>query len=179
HAASKTEAKSEAGNSVRNSARGSLRLRLLSGAASLALPVASMMAIGICVPGIALAQTTVNPVQTTTFTLDPAQSQIIFGGGTNIDTTATVGSDGINGGNGTAWTVTNQGSIQGDLNGVFLDGAGSNLINSGSITATNTSGFGGVFLANGGAVTNDVNGTISGANAGVNVNNGTGTVTNS
>ena len=73
HAASKTE--SANGSNSTRTGRNSLRLRLLSGAASLALPVASMIvAVGVCVPDAAHAQTTVNPVQTTTFTLDPAQN---------------------------------------------------------------------------------------------------------
>ena len=71
HAASKTEARNEL-NNVCHAVRRSLRMRLLSGAARLALPMASMIAaLGVCLPGNAQAQNVVNPVQNTTFVIDP------------------------------------------------------------------------------------------------------------
>src|SRR5258708_29839086 len=73
-----------------------IRARLLGGASSVALSVASMIvALGVCMPGDARAQTTVNPNQTTTFTLDPLQNPIVFGPATNIDTSATIPADAI------------------------------------------------------------------------------------
>jgi outer membrane autotransporter protein len=157
-------------------ARSSIHARLLSGASSLALSVASMIvALGVCVPGDAQAQTTVNPVQTTAFTLDPAQNPIIFGAGTNIDTTATGFPDAVFGANGTAWTVTNQGTLLGSLRGVFSSGAGSALTNSGSITGAADAG---IELFAGGTVVNQVGGTISGRLSGIKVSNGVGDITN-
>ena len=164
-------------NSVCRAVRRALRVRLLSGASSLALPVASMIVtLGVCVPRDAQAQTTVTPVQTTTFNLNPFESQIIFGAGTNIDTTATAGVDAIFGDTSTIWAVTNQGTIQGSLRGVFLGGAGSSLINSGTISQTgNLVNSAGVRLDNGGTVTNQANAAIIG---GVEIDGAPGTVTN-
>ena len=167
----------ESRNSVCRAVRRALRVRLLSGASSLALPVASMIVtLGVCVPRDAQAQTTVTPVQTTTFNLNPFESQIIFGAGTNIDTTATAGVDAIFGDTSTIWAVTNQGTIQGSLRGVFLGGAGSSLINSGTISQTgNLVNSAGVRLDNGGTVTNQANAAIIG---GVEIDGAPGTVTN-
>ena len=164
-------------NIVCRAVRRALRVRLLSGASSLALPVASMIVtLGVCVPRDAQAQTTVTPVQTTTFNLNPFESQIIFGAGTNIDTTATAGVDAIFGDTSTIWAVTNQGTIQGSLRGVFLGGAGSSLINSGTISQTgNLVNSAGVRLDNGGTVTNQANAAIIG---GVEIDGAPGTVTN-
>jgi hypothetical protein len=101
-------------NIARRAVRSALRARLLSGAASLVLPLASMIVtFGVCVPGDAQAQTTVTPVQTTTFTLTPFQNPIVFGAGTNIGTPATLALDAVFGNNTIAWNVTNQGTIQG------------------------------------------------------------------
>jgi hypothetical protein len=163
HAALKTEARNESKN-VCHAVRRSLRMRLLSGAARLALPMASMIAaLGVCLPGNAQAQNVVNPVQNTTFVIDPTQNPIAFGAGTNIDTTAVVDSDGVFGAAGTAWTVSNQGIINSTFHGVSLAGAGSSFINSGTISATsNLVTSAGVFLGNVGTVTNQANGTISG-----------------
>ena len=135
-----------------------IRARLLGSASGVALSVASVaVALGVCVPGPAQAQTTVNPVQTTTFTLTPAQNPIIFGTGTNINTSAGTGA--VNGGLNTAWTVTNNGTLIGGDIGVFLAGAGSSLTNSNSISGTTDNG---VQLFDGGTVINQVGGTISG-----------------
>jgi outer membrane autotransporter protein len=135
-----------------------------------------IVTLGVCVPRDAQAQTTVTPVQTTTFTLTPSQNPIIFGAGTNIDTTAAAGVDAVFGDTSTIWAVTNQGTIQGSLRGVFLGGAGSSLINSGTIAQTgNLVTSAGVRLANGGTVTNLVNATISDL---VEIDGAPGTVTN-
>ena len=176
HAASKVES----GNGSTKIVRSSLRLRLLSGAASLALPVASMIvAVGVCAPDAAHAQTTVNPVQTTTFTLNPAQNPITFGSTTNIDTTSSSSSHAVAGGTGTAWTVTNQGRIAGARAGISLDGAGSSVVNSNTIISTvNVIGGGGVVLNNGGTVTNQANATITAVTDGVSIQGAAGSVTN-
>ena len=130
-----------------------IRTRLLSSASGVALSVASVVvALGICAPSAAQAQTTVNPVQTTTFTLTPAQNPIIFGTGTNIDTTT--GTNAVNGDLNTAWTVTNNGTLRGKI-GVFLGGAGSSLTNSNAISGTTDNG---VQLFDGGTVINQVGG---------------------
>jgi outer membrane autotransporter protein len=180
HATSKTESGNGSENIVRHAARSSLRLRLLSGAASLALPVASMIAAAsVCVSGAAHAQTTVNPVQTTTFTLNPAQNPITFGSTTNIDTTSSSSSHAVAGGTGTAWTVTNQGRIAGARAGISLDGAGSSVVNSNTIISTvNVIGGGGVVLNNGGTVANQANATITAVLDGVSIQGAAGSVTN-
>ena len=72
----------------RRDLHGDRRVRLLSGTSYLTLSLAWMMvALGVCVPGDARAQTTVNPVQNTVFTLDPAQNPITFDATTNITIT--------------------------------------------------------------------------------------------
>jgi len=181
HAASKTESENGSDNIARRAVRSSLRLRLLSGASSLALPVASMIAaVGICAPSAAHAQTTVNPVQTTTFTLIPAQNPTIFDTGTNINTTPTVGASGVSGDASTQWTIVNKGSIAADYRGISLDGAGSNVTNHGTISQTdNLVGSAGIFLGNGGLVVNTAGATISTFSEGVLVDNGLSTVVNS
>ena len=158
-----------------HAAGNSIRTRLLSSASGVALSVASVVvALGICAPSAAQAQTTVNPVQTTTFTLIPAQNPIIFGPTTNIDTSGSV-SNAVDGDAGTVWTVTNDGTLRGGDNGVFLDRAGSSLTNSKSISGA---GFSGVQFFNGGDVFNQVSGTISGQLFGINITKNVGTVTN-
>src|SRR5262245_37626725 len=100
---------------TRRAAHSYMHAHLLSGTSCLTLSIAStILALGICMPGDAQAQTTVNPVQTTTFTLDPAQNPITFGPATSIDTSATFNSDAVSGDTGTAWNVTNQGILQGN-----------------------------------------------------------------
>lgn len=180
HVASKTES-GNGPNIVRRAPRSSLRLRLLSGAASVALPVASMIAAaGVCVSGAAHAQTTVNPVQTTTFTLVPAENPIVFDTGTNIDTTATVGANGVSGDTSTQWIIGNKGSIAADYRGISLDGAGSSVTNHGTISQTdNLVGSAGIFLGNGGFVINTAGAKINTFSEGVLVDNGLGTVVNS
>src|SRR5262249_28619139 len=107
--------------------RGDKRALLLSGTSSLALSIAStIVALGVCMPGDAVAQTTVNPVQSTTFILDPAQNPITFDATTNITITGSTAAT-VSGGSGTAWDVTNLGTLKGTSNGVFLNGAGSKL----------------------------------------------------
>src|SRR5258707_10210785 len=151
-----------------------IRARLLGGASSVALSVASMIvALGVCMPGDAQAQTTVNPVQTTRFDLLPAQNPIVFGAGTNIDTTATANVDAVDGGNGTAWDVTNQGKILGANIGIFLIGAGSSVTNANTISGATSNG---VQLFAGGAVTNPQGATISGGVKGVEGQGGPGAI---
>ena len=155
--------------------RNSIHARLLDSASGVALSVASVVvALGICVPGAAQVQTTVNPVQTTTFFLTAAQNPIIFGPTTNIDTSGT-DTNAVNGNAGPAWSVTNNGTLLGGHTGVFLDTAGSSLTNSKSISGAT---FDGVQLFNGGTVVNQVGGTISGQQIGINITKNGGTVTN-
>src|SRR5262249_24378054 len=148
-------------NKSRNT-RSAIRKHLLNGASGFAFSVASMVvALGICTPGDAWAQTTVNPVQTTIFMLSAAQNPITFGPQTNIDPSATAGSTAVFGNNSTACNVTNQGTLKGDLSGVTLFGIGSSLTNSGTISQTGSNAGAAdnaIFLGNGGTVTN--NGTI-------------------
>ena len=156
-------------------ARSSIHARLLGSASGVALSVASVVvALGVCVPGAAQAQTTVHTVQMTTFTLTAAQNPIIFDPTTNIDTRGT-NTNAVNGNTGPAWTVTNNGTLLGGDTGVLLFEAGSSLTNSKSISGASNIG---VELFNGGTVVNQVGGTISGQQSGIDIENNAGTVTN-
>src|SRR5581483_6116297 len=135
--------------------RSASRARLLSGGPSVTLAAASMVvAFGICAPGEARAQVTVNPVQTTNFALTPAQNPIIFGPATNIDTTA-ASTNAVFGDAVTAWNVTNQGTLLAGQNGngIVVGGVGgpnSNVTNTGTISG----GSFGIALNSGGTIFN-------------------------
>jgi len=129
-----------------------------------------IVTLGVYAPDDARAQTTVNPVQTTTFVLTPAQNPIIFGSGTNINTTATPGANAVNGGAGTVWDGTQLGSLLGAFQGIFLFETGSKLTNAGTITGATSDG---VQLLNGGTVINQATGFIRGAGNGVKADSAT------
>jgi uncharacterized protein with beta-barrel porin domain len=155
-------------------ALGRLRVRLLDGAAGVALPAASMVvALGVGVSTGASAQSTFNGTRATTYTLTTGTntSPFTFGPQTNI-TTALV-TDAVDADALTDWNVTNQGVLHG-LNGIRLLSHGT-VTNSGSITG---SGGVGVYLGGGGSVTNQTGGTISGIVSGVRISGGAGQVTN-
>src|SRR5664279_1167953 len=68
---------------------GGVRTRLLGGASRLALPMASaVLALGITLSGEAVAQTTINPVQNTTYNINPVSNPITFGSTTSINAPA-------------------------------------------------------------------------------------------
>ena len=119
-----------------------LKRSLLDGAsgATLARMASAALALGVALPGAAQAQTTVNPVQSTTYTLSSSSNPITFGSGTKL-------TGGVYGDNTTKWNITNQGSIAGNggtgiqTDGIFLNGAGASgatVVNQagGSITGT-------------------------------------------
>jgi hypothetical protein len=97
--------------------------------------------------------------------------------------TSTGSADGIDGGTGTTWTITNAGVVSASSAGNGVSLASSGIIsNTGSI-----SGKEALLLRGGGSVTNDVGGSISGlgargfgfgSGAGVYITGGAGTVTN-
>ena len=97
--------------------------------------------------------------------------------------TSTGSADGIDGGTGTTWTITNAGVVSASSAGNGVSLASSGIIsNTGSI-----SGKDALVLRGGGSVTNDVGGSISGlgargvglgSGAGVYITGGAGTVTN-
>ena len=141
------------------------------------IPIASAaLALGVALSGEAHAQATVNPVQTTTYTINPASNPITFGSGTNINTSATANANGVLGSAGTPWNVTVQGGgqITGNGRGIFLN-AESSVTNAGTISGTN---FTGVALAAGGSVTNQVGGQISSNRYGIGIYGASGSVTN-
>ena len=96
---------------------------------------------------------TVTPNQTTTYTLSPQASPITFGSGTDI---ATTDEDGVDGGSGARWKITNLGSIVSTAGrGVFVQ-SGSSLTNKGSIAGDLIA----VDLGSGGSITNVVSANV-------------------
>lgn len=83
------------------------------------------------------------------------------------------GIDGIDGGSGSAWAISNAGTVSSDGGyGVSLAGVGT-VQNSGAISGTDA-----IFLQVGGTVGNTAGSTISGSSSGIRVTHGKGTVTN-
>ena len=89
------------------------------------------------------------------------------------------GADAIDGGSGVAWSIDNSGTVASSQRyGVSLHGAGSSIVNSGSISGNAGESFYGVDMEAGGTVTNTSAGYITGgedaifgAGAALNVNN--------
>ena len=89
------------------------------------------------------------------------------------------GADAIDGGSGVAWSINNSGTVASSQRyGVSLHGAGSSVVNSGSISGNAGESFYGVDMEAGGTVTNTSAGYITGgedavfgAGAALNVNN--------
>ena len=75
------------------------------------LVVSTALALGVLLPRDAHAASpkTVNPVQSTTYILNPAYNPITFGSGTNISASG----EGVLGPNTYTWAVINQGTISG------------------------------------------------------------------
>ena len=128
---------------------------------------------------------TVNPVQTTTYSLQASRNRITFGAATDIDTTAATGEAAVRGGTSAQYTIVNQGTLSASGVGILLSGAGSitnsgnitsanatgvaiygvgGVINTGSITGTNATG---VRLMDGGTIQNQTGGLISGGGYGI------------
>ena len=155
-----------------------LRRRLLASTTALRIPVASAaLALGVALSGEAQAQTTVNPVQTTTYNIKPASNPITFGPATNIDTSAAPFpfSYAVIAGGGINWNVTvlEGARITGSLGGIYVQTQGT-VTNSGQITAAHTSGiFAGAGVV---SVINNASGTITGNNFGVVGNTGSSVV---
>src|SRR5215469_78501 len=108
---------------------GAMRTRLLNGTSCLTLSIAStIVALGVCMPGYAQAAVTcgapdANGVVTCsssdngTFNLSAAQT--VFDNTVNISIPASNPVPAVIGDASTAWTVTNQGILQGNARGVF------------------------------------------------------------
>jgi len=116
---------------------------------------------------------TVNPVQTTTYHLKPANNPITFGATTNIHTTAS-GQSAVVGGTSATYNVTNLGALTGAAYGVQLKSVGSTLTNAGSITGN---GSDGANLAEG-EVINEAGATIKGDRDGLLFDGGRGVAVN-
>jgi hypothetical protein len=137
--------------------RVSLRARLLGGASNLAFPAASMaLVVGVSLASGASAQTVI-PNQTATYNLNPANNPFLVNSGTTVSDPA---GNAIYGGGTAHWTLTNNGAVTG-AGGIYLQSQ-STVTNAGTITA----GGNGVDLGNGGIVTNQAGGAISGARSG-------------
>jgi outer membrane autotransporter protein len=143
---------------------GRLRAQLLSGAAGIALPAASMVvALGVGLSTEARAQSSgFNGTQATTYTLTTGANTatFTFGPNTVIGPTAP-GTPGVTGDTLTGWNVINQGQISGGGGGggygiLLTTAGGTSVTNSGSIT-------GGVQVGGNGSVSNLAGGTITGA----------------
>jgi hypothetical protein len=86
------------------------------------------------------------------------------------------GADAIDGGSGVAWSINNSGTVASSQRyGISLHGAGSSIVNSGSISGYSGAGGYGLELDAGGTVTN----TITGGEDGIIVNGAAGTINNS
>jgi hypothetical protein len=132
------------------------------------------LALGVALPREAYAGSgVVNPNQTSMYILGTF-NPITFGAGTRINAGSNVG---VYGGSSVNWTVTNYGSIQGLFQGLHLASSGSTVTNWGTIGETRATAGTGVMLPNGGAVTNQSGGSISGY-AGVYIGGIGGAVTN-
>ena len=158
-------------------ALGHVRARLLSGAARIALPAASMIvALGVGLPSEASAQSSgFNGTQATTYTLTTGANTPTFTFGPAAVIGPTVaGTNGVNGDTLSNWNVINKGQISGSGGGIpgagiYLHTPGGNSVtNSGSITN-------GVYLTGNGnsSLANLAGGTITG-----NANITSGTMTN-
>lgn len=148
-------------------------MELCGRASSLAICAGALT--GIFAAGAAVsaqaAAVTINPVQATTYALQPSQNPVTFGGGTNIDN---AGGDAVFSTRNTHWTITNDGQLK-STSGVGLD------LESATITLTNEGNIygatAGVWAAKG-TVTNDASifghtgNAIEIDGAGVVVNNG-------
>ena len=150
------------------------RRRWLASTSGVRIPIASAaLALGVALSGEAHAQATVNPVQTTTYTIKPASNPITFGSATNINTPAF--SYGVVGGAGIDWNVTVLAGarISAGQGGIYIETQGT-VTNSGQITAATSGIFaGGRSVV---SVINQASGTITGTNFGVVGNTGSSVV---
>ncbi len=117
---------------------------------------------------------TVNPVQTSTYNLG-THNPTTFGAETSINAVSPSYA-GVYGSAAAPWTVANYGVIQGPLVGINLASSGSTATNWGRIGGTGPTGVG-IVLPNGGTVTNQSSGSISGY-IGVAIEGSAGAVTN-
>src|ERR1700687_2952742 len=135
-----------------------LRAHLLGGASRLGFPAASMaFALGVSLSSGASAQTTFNTNHGSTVNLQNYGSGNPFTvtTGTTISDPA---NDAIDGSNAALWTLTNNGTVTGNLTGIKLQSQ-STVTNAGTIVGQH---YYGVFLKTGGGVTNQTGGAISG-----------------
>ena len=90
------------------------------------------------------------------------------------------GADAIDGGSGVAWSINNSGTVASSQRyGISLHGAGSSILNSGSISGYSGEGGYGVDLEAGGTVTNTSTGYISGGEDAIFVYGAAGAINNS
>jgi hypothetical protein len=120
---------------------------------------------------------TISSTVTGPFTLSASSNPLTITSAGSVKTTAS-GADGIDGDSSAAWSINNAGTVSSSQRyGISLHGAGSSILNSGSISGYSGSGGYGVDLDDGGSVSNA--GAISGGEDAIFVYGAAGTIINS
>jgi hypothetical protein len=122
---------------------------------------------------------TISSTVTGPFTLSASSNPLTITSAGSVKTTAS-GADGIDGDSSAAWSINNAGTVSSSQRyGISLHGAGSSILNSGSISGNSGSGGYGVDLEHGGSVSNAGAGSISGGEDAIFVYGAAGTIINS
>ena len=122
---------------------------------------------------------TISSAVTGPLSLAATNTPLTITGAGSVKATAS-GADAIDGGSGVAWSINNSGSVSSSQRyGISLHGAGSTVVNSGSISGYSGAGGYGLDLDAGGIATNTSTGYITGGEEGIIVNGAAGTINNS